>query len=207
MLRTGRCHTSGLTRRPSKQGGTDRPTTTRGAGSPATDLLPRLGERGLTEGQAPLRADLRRHFDALLRDYSLFGGRADEIAAVSAFLADPQGGYLFLTGPSGYGKTALLVQLARQGEAAYHFLSRTYGTADEDLFLRNLCQQLAARHGLGGRLPASTAELRALYPDLLRLPPADGRPVVVLLDGLDEAVNWEIRPAAISRPTCPMASK
>ncbi|MGB3218310.1 MAG: ATP-binding protein [Anaerolineae bacterium] len=155
------------------------------------DMLPRLGERGLTEGQTPLQADLRRHFDGLLRDYALFGGRADEFATVNAFLADPQGGYLFLTGSSGYGKTALLVQLARQGEAAYHFLNRTYGTADEDLFLRNLCQQLAARHGLGGRLPASTAELRALYPDLLRLPPADGRPVVVLLDGLDEAVNWE----------------
>jgi len=158
------------------------------------DMLPRLGEHGLTEGQSPLQADLRRHFDGLLRDYALFGGRTDEIARVNSFLADPQGGYLFLTGPSGYGKTALLVQIARQGDAAYHFLNRTYGTADEDLFLRNLCQQLAARHGLGGRLPASTAELRALYPDLLRLPPGDGRPVVVLLDGLDETVNWEISP-------------
>lgn len=158
------------------------------------DLLPRLGEFGLVESQVPLQADLRHHLDGLLQDYALFGGRADEFATVNSFLADPQGGYLFLTGPSGYGKTALLVQLARQGEAAYHFLNRTYGTADEDLFLRNLCQQLAARHGLGGRLPASSAELRALYPDLLRLPPADGRPVVVLLDGLDEAINWEISP-------------
>lgn len=158
------------------------------------DMLPRLGERGLTEGQSPLQADLRRHFDGLLRDYALFGGRTDEIAIVNSFLADPLGGYLFLTGLSGYGKTAFLVQLARQGEAAYHFLNLTYSTADEDLFLRNLCQQLAARHGLGGRLPASTAELRALFPDLLRLPPGDGRPVVVLIDGLDEAANWEPGP-------------
>lgn len=159
-----------------------------------SDLLPRLSERGLTEQQEPLQADLRRHFDGLLRDYALFGGRAEEFGTVNAFLAAPQGGYLFLTGLSGYGKTALLVQIAQQGEAAYHFLNRTYGTADEDLFLRNLCQQLAARHGLGGRLPISTAELRALYPDLLRLPPADGRPVVVLIDGLDEASNWEPGP-------------
>lgn len=159
-----------------------------------SDLLPRLGERGLSEALAPLQVDLRRHFDGLLRDYALFGGRADEIAVVSAFLADPQGGYLFLTGPSGYGKTALLVQIARQGEAAYHFLNRTYGTANEDLLLRNICQQLAVRHGLGGRLPAPAAELRALYPDLLRLPPGDGRSVVVLIDGLDEAANWEPGP-------------
>jgi len=159
-----------------------------------SDLLPRLSERGLTEQQEPLQADLRRHFDGLLHDYALFGGRAEEFETVNAFLADPQGGYLFLTGPSGYGKTALLVQIAQQGEAAYDFLNRTYGTADEDLFLRNLCQQLAARHGLGGRLPIATGELRALYPDLLRLPPADGRPVVVLIDGLDEASNWEPGP-------------
>lgn len=159
-----------------------------------SDLLPRLSERGLTEQQEPLQADLRRHFNGLLRDYALFGGRAEEFETVNAFLAAPQGGYLFLTGPSGYGKTAFLAQIAQQSEAAYHFLNRTYGTADEDLFLRNLCQQLAARHGLGGRLPISTAELRALYPDLLRLPPADGRPVVVLIDGLDEASNWEPGP-------------
>lgn len=158
------------------------------------DLLPRLGESGLAESQVPLRADLRRHFDGLLRDYALFGGRVDEIAAINAFLADPQGGYLFITGPSGYGKTALLIQFALQGEAAYHFFNHAYDTADEDLFLRNLCQQLAAQHGQGGQLPVSTAELRALYPDLLRLPPADGRPVVVLIDGLDEAANWEPGP-------------
>jgi len=163
------------------------------------DLLPLLGKRGLVEGQAPLRADLRHHFDALLQDYALFGGRAEELAAIHTFLADPQGGYLFITGPSGYGKTALLVQLALQGETAYHFFSRAYDTAGEDLFLRNLCQQLAARHGLGGQLPVSTAELRALYPDLLRLPPADGQPVVVLIDGLDEAADWE--PGPLHFPT------
>jgi hypothetical protein len=158
------------------------------------ELLPRLQEHGLVEGAAPLPVDLRRHFDRLLRDYALFGGRAGELAAIQEFLAGPQGGYLFVTGPSGYGKTALLAQLARQDEAAYHFLNRAYGMADEDLFLRNLCQQLAARHGLGGRLPMATAELRVLCPALLRLPPADGRPVVVLVDGLDEALNWEPGP-------------
>ena len=158
------------------------------------DLLPLLGKHGLIEGQAPLRADLRRHFDVLLRDYALFGGRVDEMETINGFLTDPQGSYLYLTGSSGYGKTAILVQLAGQGEAVYHFLSRAYGTADEDLFLRDLCQQLAARHSLGGQFPMSTAELRALYPNLLRLPPADGRPVVVLIDGLDEAANWEPGP-------------
>lgn len=158
------------------------------------ELLARLQGHGLTEEAAALPLDLRRHFDRLLQDYTFFGGRVNELATIESFLAEPQGGYLFVTGPSGYGKTALLVQMARQGNVVYHFLSRAYGTVDEDLFLRNLCRQLAARRGLGGQLPASIAELRALYPDLLRLPPAVNQPVVVLVDGLDEALNWEPGP-------------
>lgn len=158
------------------------------------ELLSSLQAHGLAEGAPPLPVDLRRYFDRLLRDYALFGGRADALAAIGKFLADPQGGYLFVTGASGYGKTALLAQLAGRDEAAYHFIHRGYGAADEDFCLRNLCQQLAARHGLGGRLPEATTELRVLYPALLRLPPADGRPVVVLLDGLDEALGWDPGP-------------
>jgi hypothetical protein len=158
------------------------------------DLLSFLQGHGLAEGGAPLPVDLRHRFDRLLRDYTLFGGRADELAAMRDFLADPQAVYLFVSSPSGYGKTALLAQWARQEEVAYHFINRAYSTADEDLFLRNLCQQLAVHHGLGGRLPIDIAELRVLYPALLSMPPADGQPVVVLIDGLDEALNWELGP-------------
>lgn len=153
--------------------------------------LLKIQEYGLAEGTIPLRVDLRRHFDRLLDDYALFGGRDDEMDAIDGFLADLQGGYLFVTCPSGYGKTALLAQIARQKEVVYHFIHRGYGTVDKDLFLRNLCQQLATRHGLGGRLPVDIAELQALYLDLLHLPPTDGKQVVVLIDGLDETINWE----------------
>ncbi len=158
------------------------------------DLLPFLQRHGLAEEGVPLRVDLRHRFDGLLRDYTLFGGRADELAAIRNFLADPQAVYLFVSSPSGYGKTALLAQWLRHEEVAYHFINQAYSTADEVLFLRNLCQQLAARHGLGGRLPVDIAELRVLYPALLSTPPADGQPAVVLIDGLDEALNWELGP-------------
>lgn len=158
-------------------------------------LLTHLEEYGLAEGKATLPVDLRRLFDGLLLDHALFGGRKHELLRIEDFLGAPGGGYMFVTGPSGYGKTALLAHWLQNGAAiyapAYHFISRTYATADEEFFLRNLCQQLVARHGLSGRLPAATSELRALYASLLRLPPPDGHPVVILVDGLDEAMGWD----------------
>ena len=158
------------------------------------EMLRSLQHHGLASDAPPLPVDLRRQMDRLLHDYGLFGGRAEVLSAVEEFLADPQGGYLFLSSPSGYGKTALLAQLARRKDVVYHFINRAYGTADEDFLLRSLCQQLAARHGLGGWLPTAPAELRVLFAALLRLPPADGRPVVVLVDGLDEALSWDPGP-------------
>jgi hypothetical protein len=158
------------------------------------EILPLLRERNVSEGPAPLRADMLRSYDAFFREYALFGGRGEELAAIDAFIVEPQRPYLFVTGPSGYGKTALLAELARQGTAVYHFLRPYSGLADENTLLLSLCQQLAGRHGLGGELPKATAELRALYLDLLCLPPADGRPVAVLIDGLDEAAGWEPGP-------------
>ena len=144
----------------------------------------------LTEAAKPLQVDLRSRFDELLQDHALFGGRADAVAAIQQFIADPHGGYLFITGLSGYGKTALLAQWVRRYGAVYHFINQVYGTDDEDFFLRNLCQQLVACHKLGGRLPIPTTELQDLYPSLLRLPPPNGQTVVLVIDGLDEA-GWE----------------
>ena len=136
----------------------------------------------------------RHNFDGLLRDYELFGGRANELGALQAFVNDPGGGYLFVSGASGYGKTALLAQYARLDDVIYHFINRAYGTADEDLCLRNLCQQLAARHQLDEPIPVTPSDRRAHLATLLRLPSPDGRPVVVLLDGLDESLGWEPGP-------------
>ena len=90
--------------------------------------------------------DMLRDYGSLLRDYEFFGGRTDELSALRAFADDPRGGYLFVTGASGSGKTSLLACYARLNDVACHFINRAYGTADEERCLRNLCQQLAARH-------------------------------------------------------------
>ena len=50
-------------------------------------------------------------FEPLFVDYARFGGRADVIDRVKTFIDSPEAGHLVITGPAGYGKTALAVKL------------------------------------------------------------------------------------------------
>ncbi len=133
----------------------------------------------------------------LLARHKPFGGRDAEVATLNTFLAEQARGYVFVTAPSGYGKTALLAHwlslLQERAEdhsfTAYTFMSRLDGLADEDFTLRNLCQQLASFHGEHGPLPASTTELRARYLRLLTTSTGSKR-LTIIFDGLDEASGW-----------------
>ena len=151
------------------------------------------------EAPRPIRAALRRRVDALLLRHRPLGGRHDELAALDAAVAAAAGGYVFVTAPSGFGKTALLAHWTiRAGDAGrepvYHFISREEGVADEQFALLSLCQQLVSIHGLTGEVPVLTPELRTLTSLLLATPPPDGRRITVVLDGLDEALGWSPGP-------------
>jgi len=138
----------------------------------------------------PHRALLR----TLLRRHSPFGGRDAEIKQLDSF-ADALSGYLFLTGASGFGKTALLANWIRsrdanEKETVYHFISTLDDTATEETVLRSLCQQVLDFHLIHDLLPLGTGALRSIYVDLLNRPISTGRKLVVVLDALDEASGW-----------------
>ena len=103
-----------------------------------------------------------------------------------------------ITAPAGFGKTALLANWSTSGKVeadiCYQFISRADATADEDFTLLWLRHQLMRFHGLTGDLPSRTTELRALFPVLLATPPPVGKRLVVVIDGLDEALNWKPGP-------------
>jgi hypothetical protein len=153
-------------------------------------------------GSEPITASLRDRLKRLLEQrHALFGGREAELQRLDSFLVERPSGYLFLTSQSGFGKTALLANWVNslQGQhqpICYHFISRNDGNdvAGADFTLRNLCQQLVAFHKLTGQLPSTTDVLRSLYAELLQVPPPEAQRLVVVLDGLDEAVDWELGP-------------
>lgn len=168
----------------------------------ALDELVRLHDVQLvSEGARPLASLADRDFHQLLSEYEVFGGRHEELMRIDRFLEEDGSGYFFVTGYAGFGKTALLAALTRRLKArgrpiAYHFITpRVDEQVEGEACLRNLCTQLLALHQLSAELRTrSLSELRALYEDLLRLPPSTEHSVVVVLDGLDEALgHWEPR--------------
>jgi hypothetical protein len=162
---------------------------------PLIDQIAKIFNIRLASADNPrLTPILTRRLRPVLDRHVLFGGRTAELDWLDTQLREHTSGYLFVTGRSGFGKTALLANWVKQlthdnRPVCYHFISRVDQTAGEEFALRCLCQQLASHHGLSGELPADTDRLRALYPDLLSLPPQIQQ-LVIVLDGLDEAVGW-----------------
>lgn len=83
-----------------------------------------------------LRAPLRAAFKPLIEDRThIFAGRRQVFDRIMTFAARDEGGYLVITAPPGFGKTALVANLvAATPEAfAYHFFAPVYGaeTLDE----------------------------------------------------------------------------
>ena len=143
----------------------------------------------------PVRAIGLAYFDSLRNRREQFGGRERELEALDRFVAHPGGRYLFLTGDAGLGKTTLLLEWTSRlpqpdVDLAVHFISpRIDHGADQRFCLENLCEQLMAAQRLGGDLPVGEHRLRSLYASLLRLEPPPGRTLVVVIDGLDEALG------------------
>jgi hypothetical protein len=100
---------------------------------------------------SPSASRLRAMFDHLVNAHTwLFAGRDAEIARIQQFVATGAGGYVFVEGLSGYGKTSLLAELVRTNPRyVYHFISQSYKTSGSPFdptavgsVLANLCEQL-----------------------------------------------------------------
>jgi hypothetical protein len=162
----------------------------------------------VAEGARPATPRTRRYFAALLESAELIGGRVDELRQLAQHAANGHP-YVFVTGPAGFGKTGVLARwiverLARGDPLVFHFISRDEPATS---VLHSLVEQLLAVHGLGGQLPQQERDLRLLYADLLMLPAPTDRGVLVVLDGLDEAIGTcEMRPD-IFPPRLPLGTR
>jgi hypothetical protein len=132
-----------------------------------------------------------------------FGGRAAQLDELTGWLGDPQGTpFALVTGGAGRGKSALLVrwctalqQLGSANRARTVFVPVTAGwdLYTETAVLQALVSRLAAVHGEPSAL-GTVDELREALGRYLTRAPPDDVPLVVVIDGLDEA-GWEAGPA------------
>jgi hypothetical protein len=129
-----------------------------------------------------------------------FGGRADVFEELDAWLdRDPAHPYLLIAAEAGRGKTAALVHWTRRRlgepglEVVFVPVSIRFRTNLSGVFFPALAARLARAHGdevpTDMNLPAEV--WRGMVADYLREPLPDGRMLVVVLDGLDEAADWE----------------
>jgi hypothetical protein len=152
----------------------------------------------------PLPVNLRSLVQALIEHYGqdIFGGRDAELAILDAFLDNPECPYGLLVALTGRGKTALLIRwLARiqqqqpKWQIIFAPVSIRFETASEEVILGILAHSLAEIHQdleQFRQYDKTPKSLRALVSDYLRRPLPDDTQLLLVLDGIDEAIGWEI---------------
>ncbi|WP_148114271.1 tetratricopeptide repeat protein, partial [Trichormus variabilis] len=128
----------------------------------------------------------------------LFVGRSEEINALDNFLSKNSNGIKLVIGGAGFGKTSLLANWIKSQEnkkyfIAYHFFSQRYDvTRSIKNAYRHLLQQLYTYYDelTYQQLPNDEQQLRDRLIDLLQKYSArKDKPLVIILDSLDEAAN------------------
>jgi hypothetical protein len=128
----------------------------------------------------------------------LFVGRSEEINTLDNFLSKNSKGIKLVIGGAGFGKTSLLANWIKSQEnkdyfIAYHFFSQRYDvTRSVKNAYRHLLQQLYTYYDelTYQQLPNDEQQLRDTLIDLLQKYSArKDKPLVIILDSLDEAAN------------------
>jgi hypothetical protein len=135
----------------------------------------------------------------MLDDYlKTFDGRADQLTALDDYLRQSERSFGLLLAPTGRGKTALLikwmvdVRAGSEWSVVFVPISRRYQTATADVVFGTLVRALAEFHEQPNS--ATPDQYRSVAAALLREAIPAGRRLLVVLDGLDEAVGWRIGP-------------
>jgi CHAT domain-containing protein len=162
--------------------------------------------QSFTEGIHRLPTDYASCIENFIVKYlkEPFGGRDVALDELDNWLAESNAApYLLLTAPAGRGKSTLLVHWIQhlikwESYLAVIFLpvSVRFKTNQSSVVFASLAARLAELHRRDD-LPStseSVGEWRGIISDYLSHPLPDGRALLVILDGLDEAADWDIGP-------------
>jgi WD40 repeat protein len=167
----------------------------------------RLGVTGVSDLQwlparperqePPYWATVREFGQTLHQRMRQLLGRERELAEIAAFATGPAG-YRWLVGGAYAGKTALLYEAVTAGlpdevDVVGYFLSRRASDADSSRFLAAVVPQLAYLCGLDSPAVADRDQFYVLWRRAAERAAEVGRPLLLVVDGLDE----DNRPAGL----------
>lgn len=177
---------------------------------PYAALLPDITQqqKAIQEALQAIQRELRRRplyeryagwevagrVDELIQDYTaLFVGREAELGQLDDFLASDTSGIMIITANAGFGKSALLANWvrARQGNGCFiarHFFSHRHDvTRSLTNAYEHLLQQLYEYYEIDAELPPLNRLRDTLIGLLGERGAQKSEPLVIVLDGLDEA--------------------
>ena len=139
-----------------------------------------------------------------------FGGRAEVMRELDHWLDEPDAPpYKLIAAQAGRGKSAALVQWSRRSlsradvETVFVPVSIRFRTNLAGVFFAALAARLARAHGeeVPAAIDTPPEVWRGIAADYLARPLSSGKRLLVIIDGVDEAADWEIGPDLFpSRP-------
>jgi hypothetical protein len=153
-------------------------------------------EANFGEGSRQPEREVVDRVEQIVKEYTqLFVGRKEEFQQLDKFVYENSSGLKLVKADAGFGKTALLANWvnARRDKGcfiAYHFFTQRYErTRSVKSAYRNLLWQLYIYYELSyEQLPSDEEDLKIRLYNLLRECGArEGKPLVIVLDSLDEA--------------------
>ncbi len=159
----------------------------------------------LTDGLAGLPSSPLSGVEQFLRVYlgmpdapAPFGGRQIQLAALDRWLANPAQPYALLVAEAGRGKSALLAQWVaavadeRRADVALVPISIRFGTSLKGTTVSLLGARIRHLHGVRANLPHDAEAWLAEIDMYLREDRPVGPPLLIVLDGADEAADWMV---------------
>ena len=149
-------------------------------------------EENLGEGRRLTEWEIVDKVEQTISEYTqLFVGREEERQKLDIFLQENSSGLFLVKAPAGCGKTALLANCVKEWQnkdcdIACHFF--TERTRPVESAYRNLIRQLDTDNDFADNLSSNNKDdLRQMLYNCLRAGTQTGKPVIIVIDGLDEA--------------------
>lgn len=127
-----------------------------------------------------------------------FGGREADLNRLDLWLDDKSSKpYALLSARGGVGKSALLVHwalrvsLREDIHVVFVPISVRFGLSSERAVFSVLATQIRTLLPHESNQNRDDSHCRMLFQELCREPPADGKTILLILDGFDEATGWE----------------